>query len=132
MDESTAIGSCSDDDGERDNVAVLGKTLVATVTDETAVDILRESEAYDVVDETAADTDETEVLVTSGTAQSKYITTTSAYITMHSLKVCTVHVNYKSISLAVMPFTYPFKTEIAEVAETKAPKLTLSFKQCGK
>ena len=39
---------------------------MATVSDETAADVLREGGAVDVIDET-------EVLVTSGTEQSKYI-----------------------------------------------------------
>ena len=64
MDDSTAIGSSSGEDEKWDIAAVLGETLVATVTDDTAENILRESGAVDVIDET-------EVLVASGTAQSK-------------------------------------------------------------
>lgn len=48
-----------------DNPTVLGETLVATVTDETAADVLGENGAVD-------DCDVSEVLVTSGTVQSKY------------------------------------------------------------
>ena len=58
VDESTAIGSCSDEEETRGNATVLDETPEATITDGTTV---------------TADTDETEVLVTSGTAQSKYI-----------------------------------------------------------
>ena len=63
VDDSTAIGNCSDEDGEWGNATVLGETLavVATATDERIADF----------DETTAEFDETEVLVTSCTAQSK-------------------------------------------------------------
>ena len=65
VDDSTAIGSCSDEDEKWNKSTVLGVTLVANFSDETAADVLRESGAVDV-------SDETEVLVTSGTAQRKY------------------------------------------------------------
>ena len=57
MDESTAIGSCSDEDGEWGNATVLGETLAVVAT---------------ATDERTAEFDETEVLVTSDTAQCKY------------------------------------------------------------
>ena len=64
MDDSTAIGSFSGEDEKWDIAAVLREILATTVTDETAENILKESGAVDVIDET-------EVLVASGTAQSK-------------------------------------------------------------
>ena len=65
VDDTTAIGCCSDEDGEWGSATVLGKTLVivATATDDSTAEF----------DETTAEFDDTdrEVLVTSGTAQSK-------------------------------------------------------------
>ena len=57
VDESTAIGSWPDEDGKWGNATVLGETLAVVAT---------------ATDERTAEFDETEVLVTSDTAQCKY------------------------------------------------------------
>ena len=64
--DSETIRSCFDEDEEWGNVTILGDTLVANTSVESAAkEVLRKSGAVDVIGET-------EVLVTSGTEQSKY------------------------------------------------------------
>ena len=65
--DSETIPSCFDEDGEWGIATILGDSLMATTSIESAAkEVLRKSGAVDVIGET-------EVLVTSGTEQSKYI-----------------------------------------------------------
>ena len=59
VDDSTAAGNGSDEDA-----SILGKTYVASAFDEAVIEELKENRAADIIDET-------EVLVTAGSANSK-------------------------------------------------------------
>ena len=71
---------------------------MATVTDETAADVLREGGAVDVIDET-------EVLVTSGTAQSKYIYISNCYTKAYCTASQYICAQQRANTLAVMAYT---------------------------